>query len=94
MKMLAIAAAALLLVSIGTDRAQAFGKRDRTAPYVRTSAIGNQGTPVPVVTRLHPVIGSVQRTGHFANPITGRTKYTGLMYNPYQGNFSTLKYRQ
>ena len=40
-------------------------------PTVRTATINPRtGTPTSAVTRLQPVIGSVQRTSHFSNPFT------------------------
>src|SRR5688572_22764544 len=51
------------------------------------------GTAVPVVTRLHPVVGSVQR-GHFTNPINGRSNYKSTVYNPVLGTFGTYKFRR
>ena len=51
------------------------------------------GTAVPVVTRLHPVVGSVQR-GHFNNPLTGRSHYKSTVYNPALGTFGTYKFRR
>ena len=51
------------------------------------------GTAVPVVTRLHPVVGSVQR-GHFANPLTGKSNYKSTVYNPVLGSFGTYKFRR
>jgi hypothetical protein len=53
----------------------------------------HSGTAVPVVTRLHPVIGSVQQRGH-TNPVTGRSKYTSTVYNPVLGSFGTYKFRR
>lgn len=44
------------------------------------------GDTVPVVTRLHPVIGSTQRVGH--------KKYTTATYNPVLGSFGTHTFRR
>ena len=64
-------------------------------PTARTVALdARSGGAVPVVTRLQPVVGSVQRTGHFAHPHTGKTKYTGTVYNPVLGQFGTHTFRR
>lgn len=55
------------------------------------------GPPVSrgaTTTRLQPVVGSVQRTGLFAHPHTGRTKYTSTVYNPTLGQFGTQTFRR
>jgi hypothetical protein len=62
---------------------------------VRTATIDSRsGTVVPAATRLHPVIGSLHRTGHFTNPFTHKTKYTATVYNPALGTFGTQKFRR
>ena len=64
-------------------------------PTVRTATINPRtGTPTSAVTRLQPVIGSVQRTSHFSNPFTHRAKYSGVTYNPVHGTFGTQKFRR
>ena len=64
-------------------------------PTVRTATINPRtGTPTSAVTRLQPVIGSVQRTSHFSNPFTHRAKYSGVTYNPVLGTFGTQKFRR
>ncbi len=52
------------------------------------------GVSVPSVTRLHPVIGSVKRTGHFTNPITQKAKYTQTVLVPQTGTFGKMKFKQ
>lgn len=42
----------------------------------------------------NPVVGSVSRTGLFAHPTTGRTKYTGTFYDPVLGKFTRSSFRQ
>ncbi|MBN9118138.1 MAG: hypothetical protein J0I06_03065 [Planctomycetes bacterium] len=66
-----------------------------TRSLVGRGAVVNphSGTAVPVVTRLHPVVGSVQPRGH-VNPLTGKTKYTSTVYNPVLGSFGTYKFRR
>lgn len=51
------------------------------------------GTAVPVATRLHPVVGSVQR-GHLTNPFTGKSNYKSTVYDPVLGSFGTYKFRR
>lgn len=64
-------------------------------PTVRTATINPRtGTPTSAVTRLQPVIGSVQRTSHFSNPFTHRAKYSGVTYNPVHGTFGTQKFKR
>lgn len=62
-------------------------------PGLRAVAISPR-EPGPAVTRLHPVVGSVQRTGHFTNPITHKAKHSVLMYNPTAGTFGTHTFRR
>jgi hypothetical protein len=62
--------------------------------YIRTATVNTRGDVVPAVTRLHPVIGSVQRTGHFTNPFTHKAKYSGVTYNPLQGTFGTQTFKR
>jgi hypothetical protein len=52
------------------------------------------GYSVPSVTRLHPVVGSIQRHGRFTNPFTHKAKYTQMVYNPNLGTFGRMKFRQ
>jgi hypothetical protein len=66
-----------------------------TRSLVARSAVidHHTGTTVPVVTRLHPVVGSVQR-GHLTNPFTHRSNYKSKVYNPVLGSFHTYKFRR
>ena len=59
-------------------------------PYLNTRT----GGPAQTVTRLQPVVGSIQRTSRFTNPITHKSKYTGTVYNPALGSFGTRTFRQ
>ncbi len=59
-------------------------------PYLNTRT----GGPASTVTRLQPVVGSIQRTGRFTNPLTHKTKYTSTTYNPALGTFGTRTFRQ
>ncbi len=64
-------------------------------PTVRTATINSlSGQPISVVTRLQPVVGSVQRTSHFSNPFTHKAKFSGVTYNPVLGTFGTQKFRR
>jgi hypothetical protein len=44
------------------------------------------GGAVPTVTRLHPVVGSVQRAGH--------KRFSATTYNPLMGTFGTQTFRR
>jgi hypothetical protein len=101
-----VAAVALALATAPTARAadlnwgpSPLSALDRSTtgagPTIRTATIDSRsGTVIPTTTRLHPVIGSLQRTGHFTNPFTNKTKYTGTVYNPALGTFGTQKFRR
>jgi hypothetical protein len=61
------------------------------------AGIPGLGGPLPPsYTRpgTNPVIGSVKRTGLFAHPVSGRTRYTGTAYNPTLGRFEKYHFRQ
>ncbi len=60
----------------------------------RTVVDSRAGAARPSVTKLHPVVGSVHRTGHFTNPITHRTKYSDTVYNPVLGQFGLRTFRR
>lgn len=67
------------------------------APGRSWFAIGPGTGPVaprPSHPSYNPVVGSVQRTGLFAHPHTGRTRYTGLGYDPVAGRFGTYSFRR
>lgn len=51
-------------------------------------------TPIPVCAKLQPVVGSVQRTGHFTHPINHTAKYSYATYNPVSGQFGTGVFRR
>ena len=88
-KLIAVMALAVVLFAAGAQTARA------GSPYVRTATIDpRSGQPVSVVTRLQPVVGSVQRTSHFTNPFTHKAKYTNSVYNPVFGTFSTQKFKR
>ncbi|MCI0703308.1 MAG: hypothetical protein L0241_19695 [Planctomycetia bacterium] len=55
---------------------------------------GRTGLVVPTVTRVQPVIGSIQRKSHFANPFTHKARYTGTVYDPQLGQFSKHHFRR
>jgi hypothetical protein len=97
-----ILTAAVLLVAGGTASADSFAgvtlSPPAPAPHklsARTASVDSRtGAAVPVVTRLHPVVGSVERKSHFANPITHKARYTDAVYNPVLGQFSTRHFRR
>jgi len=88
MKRIFVAAALALLLSTSATRADNW-----TQGLPKQSPLVNlQGTS-PQVTRLHPVVGSIQRTSHFTNPFTHKAKYSSVMYNPVLGSFAKHKFR-
>lgn len=97
-KMLATVVLALVAVPVvqaGDSGVFAGGISGNRPPTARTVVIDpRSGIAVPAVTRLHPVVGSVQRTSHFANPFTHKAKYSSVNYNPVLGSFSTQKFRR
>jgi hypothetical protein len=94
MRTFTIAVVVLLAGVVGAPAARAGDPFANHGPFVRTAAINTRGEVVPTVTRLHPVIGSLQRTGHFTNPFTHKARYTGTVYNPMLGTFGTQKFRR
>lgn len=95
MRRFAVVALVLIASAVGSQTARASDVLGVPhTPQIRPIISSPRGDVVPAVTRLHPVIGSVQRTGHFTNPITHKTKYSALMYNPLSGTFGTQKYRR
>lgn len=64
-------------------------------PTARTMTVdARTGGAAPVTARLQPVVGTVQRTGHFVHPHTGRTKYANTVFNPVSGQFATHTFRR
>ncbi len=98
--------AALLVVLVGqADRAEAKWPHGshHVAPTVLNGTAGRgswagvpgMGAPLPQNKAAHnPVIGSVSRTGLFAHPGTGRTRYTGTVYDSTTGRFGKSSFRQ
>jgi hypothetical protein len=61
----------------------------------RTAALDSRtGKILPTATRVQPVVGSVQRTSVFANPLTHKARYSGTVYNPLLGQFCTHSFRR
>ncbi|VTU00744.1 unnamed protein product [Gemmataceae bacterium] len=98
-------AVALLALAGSTDRAAAGWFRTHPPePTVLNGTAGRSswagvpgiGRPLPPDPKPghNPVVGSVTRTGHFAHPGTGRTRYTGTFYNPTLGTFSRSSFRK
>ncbi len=89
-KVVAAVAVALVIVVASSQTAHA-----GSSPIVRTATIDpRSGTPIPVVTRLQPVVGTVQRTSHFSNPITHKARFRSVNYNPVLGTFDTQKFHR
>ncbi|QJW95986.1 hypothetical protein [Frigoriglobus tundricola] len=59
-------------------------------PYLNTRT----GGPASTVTQLQPVVGSIQRTSRFTNPLTHKAKYTRTTHNPALGGLGTQTFRQ
>jgi len=91
-KRIVVSAVLVLLVTAPTVQA---GGKLAGVPTVRTAVIDpRSGLAIPAVTKLHPVIGSVQRTSHITNPFTHKAKYSSVNYNPILGTFGTQKFKQ
>ncbi|MFM8274432.1 MAG: hypothetical protein ACKODX_19170 [Gemmata sp.] len=94
--------AAVLLVAAGTASADSFAgvTLSPAAPpphklSARTVSVDSRtGAALPVVTRVHPVVGSVERKSHFANPLTHKARHTDAVYNPVLGQFGTRHFRR
>jgi|GEM_PF-3460845 len=92
MRKFVVALVVLMAFAVGTADAQNIHGNVLTT---KTATIDSRtGAVVPAVTRLHPVIGSVQRRGHFVNPFTHKARYSVTMYNPLLGSFGTQKVRR
>jgi hypothetical protein len=91
MRKLLIAAAAIMV--LGSGSARAGGPFDLVGGGGRIID-GLSGRPSAAPVRLQPVVGSVQRTGHFNNPFTHKAKYTKMVYNPLTGHFGRMKFKQ
>lgn len=100
-------AAALVFVLSGSERAEAKWLRGShtTPPTVLNGTAGRGswagvpgiGAPLPATRTkpgTQPIVGSVARTGHFVNPITGRTRYSGTAYDSTLGRTSKYHFRQ
>ncbi|MBP3958616.1 hypothetical protein J8F10_25495 [Gemmata sp. G18] len=90
-------AALVTLVFAGTASAGGLSpsKVGTRGTTTRTAVVDPRGGGfVPAAAKLQPVIGSVQRTGHFTNPFTHKSKYTGTVYNPLSGQFSKQTFRR
>lgn len=86
--------AAVLLV-LGAGAASAGEGRSARGLFARTATVApRSASPIPVVAKLQPVVGSVQRTGHFTNPFTHKAKYANTVYNPVSGQFGTSVFRR
>ncbi|HEY1187266.1 MAG TPA: hypothetical protein VGE74_06390 [Gemmata sp.] len=85
---------AVLLLAAGEAHAGGWLRpKNRTTAPTATIA-PRSATPIPVVAKLQPVVGSVQRTGHFTNPLTHKAKFSNTVYNPISGQFGTNVFRR
>jgi hypothetical protein len=93
MRRFVVAAVAVVALTLAAGRASAQHPRD---PMLAKTAFfdSRTGNVIPTVTRLHPVIGSLNRTSHLNNPLTHRARYTGVLYNPILGSFGTKSFRR
>ncbi|MCS6863693.1 MAG: hypothetical protein RMJ56_01690 [Gemmataceae bacterium] len=84
--------ALLLLATVTVETTAAWPAR---YPFVRTAALESRtGNVHTAVTRVQPVVGSLQRTSRFRNPFTHQAKYTMTTYNPLVGSFQQVKFRR
>lgn len=61
---------------------------------VRSATIDPRtGAAVPAVTRLQPVVGTVQPAHRFGALFGHSPKYSSMVYNPTLGTFGTQKFR-
>ncbi|AMV22768.1 hypothetical protein VT84_00050 [Gemmata sp. SH-PL17] len=93
----ALIATLVMLVFVGTANAGGWSplKGSTRGTTARTGFVDpRSGGVVSANATLQPVIGSVQRTGHFTNPFTHKSKYTGTVYNPLSGQFSKQAFRR
>ena len=85
--------AAVVMLAFTANQASAWPPQD---PMIAKTAVfdNRSGAVVPTVTRLHPVIGSMNRTSHLNNPLTHKARYTGVLFNPLLGTFGTKTFRR
>lgn len=96
--------AVLMVAASSTAEAGWFHKKEAAPPVLAGTAgrgafagipgLGAPLPPNPAPPGTNPVVGSVSRTGIFAHPITGRTRYTGSTYNPTLGQFGTYRIKK
>ena len=102
-----LAVAVVLVGSVGEAAAEwphlqarsvPLGPPESPVPPWRSWFVIGPGTgpvaPRPSHPSYNPVVGSVERTGLFAHPHTGRTRYTGLGYDPVLGRFEKYSFRR
>lgn len=105
MNLYRLVAVTFLALAGSADRADAgWFKGHHPEPTVINGTAGRSswagvpgiGRPLPPDPKPahNPVVGSVSRTGHFSHPVTGRTRYTGTVYDPTLGTFSRSSFRK
>jgi hypothetical protein len=63
----------------------------RMGPNPAKNWLTGECVPPP---RFSPVVGSVQRVGHFSHPFTGLAKYQGSALDPNTGRVYQYKFRK
>ena len=99
-----LAAALLAILGIGGSADAGWPHRLPPEPTAYNGTVGRSSfagvpgigrpLPPPPSPAHNPVVGSVSRTGLFAHPTTGRTRYTGTFYDPVLGKFTRSSFRQ
>lgn len=83
------------LILFGTWAGEGLAAGAPRYPLMRTAALDSRtGSVHTAVTRVQPVVGSLQRTSRFRNPFTHKAKYEMLTYNPLLGSFQPVKFRR
>src|SRR5436189_5731660 len=99
MRRMSVIASVFLVGAVGNVDAK-WRPHAAAVPVVRAGAftglpwLGAPIPPTPSRATPSPVVGSVERTGHFVHPHTGRTRYAGTTYDPALGRFGTFRFRK
>ena len=85
----------LAAVAVASLAAEAGAWGEPNHPFAHTAVpIPTTGAVFEAARRPQPVVGSVRRTGRFANPFTHRAKYEKTVYLPLQGTFGKMQFKQ